>query len=65
MRSKYDPSSKLKDWALAIKTFPSCLPPQNIDEPQLRDVKSLELADPKFYIGHRTINIHTLVRCVC
>ncbi|XP_058978855.1 uncharacterized protein LOC131802550 [Musca domestica] len=51
MRSKYDPSFKLEVWAPVLKNLPSNLPPQNLDESQLRDVTALELADPKFYVS--------------
>ncbi|XP_061397157.1 uncharacterized protein LOC133332799 [Musca vetustissima] len=51
MRSKYDPSFKLEVWAPVLRTLPSNLPPQNLDKSQLRDITSLELADPKFYIS--------------
>ncbi|XP_073831552.1 uncharacterized protein [Musca autumnalis] len=51
LRSKFDPSFKLEVWAPVLKTLPSNLPPQNLDKSQLRDITSLELADPKFYIS--------------
>ncbi|XP_073835839.1 uncharacterized protein [Musca autumnalis] len=51
MRSRFDPSFKLEVWAPVLRTLPSKLPSQNLDKTKLREVTSLELADPKFYIS--------------